>query len=84
VGANIGVGAGVSAGNGFGGTIACKPICRTLADKVHRAAWRGWLERHASRSEESGTADLAGIVTAARRALDGRWRALDGVYGLRA
>jgi pyrroloquinoline-quinone synthase len=55
------------------------------ADKVHRAAWRGWLERHASRSAgETGTPDLAGIVTAARRALDGLWGALDGIYGLPA
>jgi pyrroloquinoline-quinone synthase len=55
------------------------------ADKMHRAAWRGWLARDASRSADvGGMPDLEGIVTAAGRALDGLWGALDGIYGLPA
>ena len=44
------------------------------ADKVHRAAWRGWLQEHAS----DGNSDR--ILTTAREALNALWGALDAVH----
>ena len=44
------------------------------ADKAHRAAWRGWLEEHASDSNEEE------IMTTAKDALNALWGALDAVY----
>jgi len=43
------------------------------ADKGHRAAWRGWLEEHASGSEEE-------ILATTNEALDALWGALDAVH----
>jgi len=43
------------------------------ADKAHRAAWRGWLEEHASGSEEE-------ILATTRDALDALWGVLDAVH----
>jgi len=43
------------------------------ADKAHRAAWRGWLEEHASGNEEE-------ILATTHRALDALWGALDAVH----
>jgi pyrroloquinoline-quinone synthase len=43
------------------------------ADKAHRAAWRNWLEQHASGSEEE-------ILATANEALDALWGALDAVH----
>ena len=43
------------------------------ADKAHRAAWRGWLEEHASGDEDE-------IVGTAQEALDALWGALDAVH----
>jgi len=42
-------------------------------DKVHRVAWRGWLEEHAEGSSDE-------IVGAARDALNALWGALDAVH----
>jgi len=42
-------------------------------DKLHRAAWRGWLEEHASGDEEE-------ILSTANEALDALWGALDAVH----
>jgi pyrroloquinoline-quinone synthase len=43
------------------------------ADKVHRAAWRGWLEKHAS-------GDVEAILATTHEALDALWSALDAVH----
>jgi pyrroloquinoline-quinone synthase len=43
------------------------------ADKAHRAAWRGWLEQHASGNEEE-------ILATTNRALEALWGALDAVH----
>ena len=43
------------------------------ADKAHRAAWRNWLEEHASGSEEE-------ILATTNEALDALWGALDAVH----
>jgi len=43
------------------------------ADKAHRAAWRGWLEEHAS-------GDEAEILKTTNEALDALWGALDAVH----
>ena len=43
------------------------------ADKAHRAAWRGWLEEHASGEEEE-------ILATTNQALDSLWGALDAVH----
>jgi pyrroloquinoline-quinone synthase len=43
------------------------------ADKIHRAAWRNWLEGHA------GT-DEAEILATTKEALDALWGALDAVH----
>jgi len=42
-------------------------------DKLHRAAWRGWLEEHAN-------GDEAEILGTANEALDALWGALDAVH----
>jgi pyrroloquinoline-quinone synthase len=44
------------------------------ADKLHRAAWRTWLEEHAEGSDDE-------IVATAQEALDALWGALDAVHG---
>jgi pyrroloquinoline-quinone synthase len=44
------------------------------ADKAHRAAWRAWLEEHATDSNENE------IVATAQDALNALWGALDAVY----
>ena len=43
------------------------------ADKIHRAAWRGWLLEHAHGDEEE-------ILAATHEALDALWGALDAVH----
>jgi pyrroloquinoline-quinone synthase len=43
------------------------------ADKAHRAAWRNWLEEHASGDEEE-------ILATTNQALDSLWGALDAVH----
>jgi pyrroloquinoline-quinone synthase len=43
------------------------------ADKEHRAAWRNWLEEHASGDEEE-------ILATTHEALDALWGALDAVH----
>jgi pyrroloquinoline-quinone synthase len=43
------------------------------ADKVHRAAWRAWLEEHADGNEEE-------ILATAQEALNALWGALDAVH----
>lgn len=43
------------------------------ADKEHRAAWRKWLEEHASGDEEE-------ILATTNEALDALWGALDAVH----
>jgi pyrroloquinoline-quinone synthase len=43
------------------------------ADKLHRAAWRGWLEEHAHGDEEE-------ILATTHEALDALWGALDAVH----
>ena len=43
------------------------------ADKIHRAAWRGWLEEHAHGDEEE-------ILATTHEALDALWGALDAVH----
>jgi pyrroloquinoline-quinone synthase len=43
------------------------------ADKAHRAAWREWLEGHASGNEED-------ILTTTNEALDALWGLLDAVH----
>jgi pyrroloquinoline-quinone synthase len=43
------------------------------ADKAHRAAWRNWLEEHASGNEEE-------ILATTNEALDALWGALDAVH----
>jgi pyrroloquinoline-quinone synthase len=47
------------------------------ADKLHRAAWRNWLEQNADASEDH-------ILATANRALDALWYGLDAVHSLRA
>lgn len=42
-------------------------------DKLHRAAWRGWLEEHAEGDQEE-------ILRTAKEALDALWGALDAVH----
>jgi len=42
-------------------------------DKLHRAAWRGWLEEHANGDEEE-------ILKTTNEALDALWGALDAVH----
>jgi pyrroloquinoline-quinone synthase len=42
-------------------------------DKEHRAAWRNWLEEHASGNEEE-------ILATTNEALDALWSALDAVH----
>jgi pyrroloquinoline-quinone synthase len=42
-------------------------------DKLHRAAWRSWLEEHASGNEEE-------ILATTNEALDALWGALDAVH----
>jgi len=42
-------------------------------DKAHRAAWRAWLEEHASGDEEE-------ILRTTNEALDALWGALDAVH----
>jgi pyrroloquinoline-quinone synthase len=42
-------------------------------DKLHRAAWRAWLEEHASGDEEE-------ILKTMNEALDALWGALDAVH----
>lgn len=43
------------------------------ADRGHRAAWRNWLEQHATGSEEE-------ILATTNEALDALWGALDAVH----
>jgi pyrroloquinoline-quinone synthase len=43
------------------------------ADREHRAAWRNWLEQHATGSEEE-------ILATTNEALDALWGALDAVH----
>ena len=43
------------------------------ADKVHRQAWRNWLEEHAEGKEEE-------ILATTNEALDALWGALDAVH----
>ncbi len=43
------------------------------ADREHRAAWRNWLEQHASGNEEE-------ILATTNQALDALWGALDAVH----
>src|SRR6266852_2029689 len=43
------------------------------ADKIHREAWRGWLEEHAEGNEDE-------IVATAQEALNALWGALDAVH----
>jgi pyrroloquinoline-quinone synthase len=43
------------------------------ADREHRAAWRNWLEEHASGNEEE-------ILATTHQALDALWGALDAVH----
>jgi len=45
------------------------------ADKEHRAAWRGWLEKNANGNE-------AEILKSANEALDALWGALSAVHNL--
>ena len=47
------------------------------ADKIHRAAWRGWLEQHAHGEEQE-------ILTTTHQALDALWGALDAVHCVHA
>jgi pyrroloquinoline-quinone synthase len=47
------------------------------ADKLHRAAWRGWLEQHAHGDEEE-------ILATTHQALDALWGALDAVHCVHA
>ena len=42
-------------------------------DKLHRAAWRGWLEEHSGGDEEE-------ILKTTNEALDALWGALDAVH----
>lgn len=42
-------------------------------DKLHRAAWRGWLEEHAEGDQQE-------ILRTAKEALDALWGALDAVH----
>ncbi len=46
------------------------------ADKVHRAAWHGWLEEHADDEEE--------ILATTNQALEALWGALDAVHCVHA
>jgi pyrroloquinoline-quinone synthase len=46
-------------------------------DKVHRLAWRDWLEQHAEVGEEE-------ILATTNRALDALWGALDAVRSVQA
>ncbi|GAC1662111.1 MAG: TenA family transcriptional regulator [Candidatus Acidiferrum sp.] len=43
------------------------------ADKAHRAAWRGWLQEHATDNEGE-------VLTTTHEALDALWGALDAVH----
>jgi pyrroloquinoline-quinone synthase len=47
------------------------------ADKLHRAAWRGWLEQHANGDEQE-------ILATTHQALDALWGALDAVHCVHA
>jgi pyrroloquinoline-quinone synthase len=47
------------------------------ADREHRTAWRNWLEKFATGSEEE-------ILASTNQALDALWGALDAVHGTRA
>jgi len=47
------------------------------ADKIHRAAWRGWLEQHAHGDEDE-------ILATTHQALDALWGALDAVHCVHA
>lgn len=47
-------------------------IVHEEADKLHRAAWRNWLEEHATEDEE--------ILATTNEALDALWGALDAVH----
>jgi pyrroloquinoline-quinone synthase len=47
------------------------------ADKIHRAAWRGWLEQHAHGDEDE-------ILATTHQALDVLWGALDAVHCVHA
>ncbi len=48
-----------------------------VADREHRAAWRGWLEEHASGESEE-------ILATTNEALDALWGALDAVHCVHA
>jgi pyrroloquinoline-quinone synthase len=54
------------------------------ADKIHRAAWRGWLGRWEDNPSTSGTIDEEKIIATARKALDALWGALDAIQEARA
>jgi len=47
------------------------------ADKIHRAAWRGWLEQYAHGDEDE-------ILATTHQALDALWGALDAVHCVHA
>jgi pyrroloquinoline-quinone synthase len=50
------------------------------ADRVHRAAWRGWLENPEEESrEQHRDADPERVLRTARRCLAALWQALDSV-----
>ena len=46
------------------------------ADKMHRTAWRDWLEQHTDAAQEQ-------ILATTHRALDALWGALDAVHTMR-
>lgn len=46
------------------------------ADKLHRTAWRDWLEQHTDAAQEQ-------ILATTHRALDALWCALDAVHTIR-
>lgn len=51
-------------------------VVHEQADKVHRAAWRNWLEQQAEASEEQ-------TLATTNRALDSLWGVLDAVHNAR-
>ena len=54
------------------------------ADKIHRAAWRGWLERYGGTSGASrGKVDKEQVLRSACKALDALWGALDAIQEAR-
>jgi pyrroloquinoline-quinone synthase len=54
------------------------------ADKMHRAAWRGWLENYGNSLVASANkVDEEPILRTARKALDALWGALDAVQEAR-